>query len=295
MKKSLLSLIIICFLLLLGSVSVFAWDIPGVTVPFDPANYYSPTTISIPDSAPSIFALRDLARQGFQVQDVQNNAKSIIKNIKSLTEMMNQITSLTNQVKNMMKFSSDGLSAHNNGIDTVLQNVSDVRQSFQGLASDRADMNQVWSGGFRQVDGPPTERLTVLAEMNKEKELLQALEKTNKDGMAIAKFIATQQDEIQLLEESLSKLEGVNGEVENKQIQGQIDSIRVTLAIKKNQLFDNLVALKSVNDRTKIDQEIKDNINTKEGAAFGVNDPYHPDAHDQQVFTRPTGQGLIRF
>lgn len=43
--------------------------IPGVDEPFDPGNYYSPTSISWADSAPSPFALRDLARNGNQVID----------------------------------------------------------------------------------------------------------------------------------------------------------------------------------------------------------------------------------
>ena len=34
--------------------------IPGVDIPYDPANYYSSVGVSIPDSAPSIFTLREL-------------------------------------------------------------------------------------------------------------------------------------------------------------------------------------------------------------------------------------------
>lgn len=34
------------------SISIAFAGIPGITEPFDPPNYYSPTSVSIPDSAP---------------------------------------------------------------------------------------------------------------------------------------------------------------------------------------------------------------------------------------------------
>ena len=58
--------------------TAYAWSIPGVTEPFDPPNYYSPTSISWPDSAPSPFALRDLAAQGGMVYDYTRHIKSIL-------------------------------------------------------------------------------------------------------------------------------------------------------------------------------------------------------------------------
>ena len=58
--------------------TAYAWSIPGVTEPFDPPNYYSPTSISWPDSAPSPFALRDLAAQGGMVYDYTRHIKSAL-------------------------------------------------------------------------------------------------------------------------------------------------------------------------------------------------------------------------
>ena len=60
------------------SISIAFAGIPGITEPFDPPNYYSPTSVSIPDSAPSPFALKDLAAQGYKVHDVINSKKDII-------------------------------------------------------------------------------------------------------------------------------------------------------------------------------------------------------------------------
>ena len=56
--------------LLAGSVrGGWAHIIPGVDRPFDSPNYYSLTSISYPDSAPSPFTLRDMAAQGGNVYD----------------------------------------------------------------------------------------------------------------------------------------------------------------------------------------------------------------------------------
>ena len=70
---------VLSFGITVPSLSVaYAWSIPGVTRPFDPPNYYSPTSISWPDSAPSPFALRDLAAQGGMVYDYTRHIKSIL-------------------------------------------------------------------------------------------------------------------------------------------------------------------------------------------------------------------------
>ena len=50
-----------CGGLLVGASFAYAFvPIPGVDIPYDPANYYSTVGVSIPDSAPSIFTLREL-------------------------------------------------------------------------------------------------------------------------------------------------------------------------------------------------------------------------------------------
>ena len=65
--------------LLAGSIHfASARVIPGVDRPYDPAAYYSPTAISYADSRPSVFALRDLARQGGSVYDPIREAKEIL-------------------------------------------------------------------------------------------------------------------------------------------------------------------------------------------------------------------------
>lgn len=72
---------------------IYAHIIPGVDRPFDPANYYSLDTISAADSAPSAFALRDLAAQGGQVYDYSRH----IKSIEAAKQFLSQLSILLEQ------------------------------------------------------------------------------------------------------------------------------------------------------------------------------------------------------
>ena len=80
-----------CSLILVPGISR-AEVIPGVDEPFDPPNYYSPYSVSIPDSAPSVFTMRDLARQGGEVFDFFKHIRDQLKTVRtiyySLVEML---------------------------------------------------------------------------------------------------------------------------------------------------------------------------------------------------------------
>lgn len=80
--------------------------IPGITEPYDPPNYYSPTSVSVPDSEPSPFALTDLARQDYQVHDVTNSKKDIISTIKTYIDLLQNTLVLTTQTDDL-RHSSD--------------------------------------------------------------------------------------------------------------------------------------------------------------------------------------------
>lgn len=294
MKKKVLVGGIVGFFMM-GSITVFAWVIPGVTIPFDSANYYNPLTISIADSAPSIFTMRNLAGNGFQVQDVKSNSQSIVSQIKTLIEMINQITSLTNDIKDLTGMSGQGFLTHYNTVDGILKNVNDTRQAYTGLMSANSSMDGDWNTKFRSTDNFPTKPVTITEKQQKDKDLLVVVEATYKDAMATAKMAGDSQAEIKALEDALNCLSSVSGEVENAQVKTQIDSIMATLAVKRNLLISNLVAVKATMRKMEMDREIKDREAVKEGAAFGVNDPYHPTSYDEKKFTRPKGQGMINF
>lgn len=70
----------------------YAKTIPGWDEPYDITNYYSLTTISIPDSTPSPFAMMDLESQGGNVYDYTRHIKSIL-----FAERFNNILEVTTE------------------------------------------------------------------------------------------------------------------------------------------------------------------------------------------------------
>lgn len=99
--KKIFKLITISAASLVFIVPVAFAGIPGITEPYDPPNYYSPTSVSVPDSEPSPFALTDLARQGYQVHDVTNSKKDIISTIKTYIDLLQNTLVLTTQTDDL--------------------------------------------------------------------------------------------------------------------------------------------------------------------------------------------------
>jgi hypothetical protein len=156
-------------------------------------------------------------------------------------------------------------------------------------------MNNAWESEFQQIDDFSFDRLGVLERMNKDKEQLEILETTYKDAMLASKVAGDQEKEVALLEDALARLENVSGTKDGLQVKAQIESIKSELLIKKNVLLTNLFGLKAIEGKVKLDQIAKDRETTKEGAAFGVCDPYHLGSYEKKAYERPTGQGMIDF
>ena len=106
--------------------AIYAWEIPGYTIPYDPPNYYNPTTVSIPDSKPSYFTMMDLERQQGSVYDYTRHMKEII---------------VGNNYSTWINFLADQL-----GIEALqMKHVSD-NQKEKVLSSYTESMNQILHG-----------------------------------------------------------------------------------------------------------------------------------------------------
>ena len=89
--KNFIGLGMVLGVLALGCVPVFAYDVPGVTRPINPSLYYAPSpVVSVADSTNTPFTMKDLASNGYQVNDASRSSQTVIANIKSATEMVNQ-------------------------------------------------------------------------------------------------------------------------------------------------------------------------------------------------------------
>lgn len=113
-----------------GVMSVtFAEIIPGVDEPFDPTAYYSPTAISWADSAPSPFALRDLASNGGQVYDYTRHIKSIL-----FGDTFEKILGVEGDKTKLEKKNTDNWSEH-----SISSTISRTLSILKGMGGEHRD------------------------------------------------------------------------------------------------------------------------------------------------------------
>ena len=104
--------------------------IPGVDIPYDPTAYYSPTAISWADSAPSRYALDDLAGAGGQVYDYVRHMKSILAN-----EKLMEILGIEKDKSDIEKKNTDNWINH--GMSTRIQQTLDVINKLGNTQKDK--------------------------------------------------------------------------------------------------------------------------------------------------------------
>ena len=109
----------------------YAWSIPGVTEPYDPPNYYSPTSISWPDSAPSPFALKDLAANGGNVYDYTRHIKSILYGTKFVSWLEKLTAKLGIEEENARKLPEESRK----------QGMKDIKILYHSMAENRTNID----------------------------------------------------------------------------------------------------------------------------------------------------------
>lgn len=96
--------------------------VAGVDYPFDEANYWTLTTISVPDSAPSTYTLRDLASQGGQVYDYTRHIKSILYGDKFLDIFTQVASKLGLKITKFNPLGADGSGKMHSRLQNLLAN-----------------------------------------------------------------------------------------------------------------------------------------------------------------------------
>lgn len=117
----------------------FAEVIPGVDEPYDPTAYYSPTAISWADSAPSEFALDDLAANGGSVYDYTRHIKSLI-----FGERFKDILSVESDKTKQEELNTKNWSE--SSVSSTLASIINLLKSFGGEHMDK--YGNVTGGGY---------------------------------------------------------------------------------------------------------------------------------------------------
>lgn len=266
------------------SISIAFAGIPGITEPFDPPNYYSPTSVSIPDSAPSPFALKDLAAQGYKVHDVINSKKDIISTIKTYIDMLQNIT-LFDTKSNDLKHSNDT----NEDIPVLFSDIQDRINYTEDINLQDID-NMLYNSSTIIASNPYKQKNISL------KDKYNYLNKIYATTLSYAKNDLNSYDERkQALLKTIQSLNSIETTMQAQEKNSEIDTLRYIEEKYRQQLVYELTVLKIAKLKDTEDSTLREKITTQNILNMQVEDPYNPSDYYKENYTKPKSIGFVDF
>lgn len=276
--------LLIILTILLLSISIAFAGIPGITEPFDPPNYYSPTSVSIPDSAPSPFALKDLAAQGYKVHDVINSKKDIISTIKTYIDMLQNIT-LFDTKSNDLKHSNDT----NEDIPVLFSDIQDRTNYTEDIDLQDID-NMLYNSSTIIASNPYKQKNISLTDK------YNYLNKIYATTLSYAKNDLNSYDERkQALLKTIQSLNSIETTMQAQEKNTEIDTLRYIEEKYRQQLIYELTVLKIAKLKDAEDNVLREKITTQNILNMQVEDPYNPSDYYKENYTQPKAIGFVDF
>lgn len=274
-----------CLLLSVGyTMALASWhDIPGVTRPYDPPNYYSETSVSYADS-PSPFAMMDLARNGFQVKDVTRGIKNALSDIKTYAQALVTEQLVQNKIKNMTGLPQSTTVKTQENIKSILAQTEKINKS-----NTIEDVDTQTLFRTSQTVGDPTLSFSG----DNQKKYLNNVYLNMTDA---AKLNMEDADErAAAIQEILNNSNNAEGKLAAKEANTQIIALYAAEIARRNALLSNYAALEGVHERAEHDQQLQAAQVAKNAFTFRVADPYNPENTDKKAYTKPQGNGFVNF
>ena len=270
--------------ILLLSISIAFAGIPGITKPFDPPNYYSPTSVSIPDSAPSPFALKDLAAQGYKVHDVINSKKDIISTIKTYIDILQNIT-LFDTKSNDLKHSNDT----NEDIPVLFSDIQDRINYTEDINLQDID-NMLYNSSTIIASNPYKQKNISL------KDKYNYLNKIYATTLSYAKNDLNSYDERkQSSIKTIQSLNSIETTMQAQEKNSEIDTLRYIEEKYRQQLIYELTVLKIAKLKDTEDSTLREKITTQNILNMQVEDPYKTSDYYKENYTKPKAIGFVDF
>ena len=272
--------------MLTGGIGVTsAWHhIPGVTEPFDPPNYYNPLTVSIPDSAPSPFALRDLAEQGGTVYDMTRDIKSVLYGEKFLNILTTIVEKLGIAKIDHQSVSSDLLAEGTNHTQEMQDRGYEVAQIEEWKRVEQSPL-------FHRFDEKEEKYNAPRDSMGQWRVLADAYTAYAK-GAQLA--ISDHAESDAVMQKLLDALAHAQGEKEIRQIGAQIEALNATEDAKRTALLAALTELKATKQREETDRALEHQRQV-ERAKVIVADPFDKEAVKASGYERRKPLGFVPF
>ena len=250
--------------------------------PYDPANYYSMTSISYADSAPSPFALKDLARQGGNVYDYARHMKAILatQNMESWLSTAMERFGIT--VKNMNPLD-------NSILTTVQRNLASLNADTNSSSLGDKTMDFWKSKIFRSDEGYEDENTFKAQEQYQAAAEIYKLYGNNAKG-----FIDTASSEQANIAAIMEASNNAEGEMQADQAKADAMAMVEAETVRRNTLLGNLASIKAVEGKIKQNEDLAFRRQVQ-AAQISVEDPYHRTARSQKLYEKSEPKGFVRF
>ena len=278
-----LSVLCVCCIGGIGAYKVgFAHVVPGVDEPYDPANYYSMTSISYADSAPSPFALKDLARQGGNVYDYARHMKAIMatQNMESWLSTAMERFGIT--VKNMNPLD-------NSILTTVQRNLASLNSDANSRSLGERTMDFWKSRIFRNDEGYEDENTFKAQEQYQAAAEIYKIYGDNAKG-----FIDTASSEQANIAAIVEAGNNAEGEMQADQAKADAMAMVEAETVRRNKLLGNLASIKAVEGKIRQNEDLAFRRQVQ-AAQISIEDPYHRTARSEKLYEKSEPKGFMRF
>lgn len=258
--------------------NALAWSIPGVTRPYDPPAYYSPTDISWRDSKPSIFTMLDLARQGGMVHDYTEEKQDTQKDLKTTIEQLRRLDELWNEIKNLTPAAWDGF------LQSLAEpQVSSKDQAVFARAEDETALLFITDSNGSDLKKTEENKLRYLDTMYRS--ILAYNQESSQSYMARTGILA----------KSLAVSASAEGQLAALQAQAGLEGSQAAENLQRNRLLGLQNTLLAVREQARIDETVRIQAQNRRNLYMQFASPYAQNASDKAVFTKPKAPGMPDF
>ena len=279
-----LGVLSVCFVAGIGAYGVgFARTIPGVDEPFDPVNYYSMTSISYVDSAPSPFALKDLARQKGNVYDYARHMKAIQATQNMENWLATALERFGIKVKNITPLDNSILA-------TVQRNIASLNGDTESSSLGEKTLDFWKNQIFRSADGEYVDESTY----KPEEQYRAAAEIYKLYGDNAKGFIDTAANERANINAIMEASNNAQGEMQADQAKADAMAMVEAETARRNTLLGNLASIKAVEGKIKQNEDLAFQRQVQ-AAQITIEDPYHRTERSKKLYEKSEPKGFVRF
>lgn len=270
-------------LVIVGGSAVYARTVPGWDEPWDPPNYYSPTSISWADTNNPSFFYRDLGWQGGSVLDPKRLAQWVTTVSQCVSWLSNAENILELKIINSLPISAD--------IFNKDQQMLKKTQTITAEAYKRSQGQGIFgSEDFRKSNRWNEDECEYSADKQ-----AQAVENaTAKIAETSAAAIADTEEINRQLDALLQQAAEAKGERELAQINMQIQALKEAIWARRNALITNFANMNSITETVKNNKLLNDSRQIRE-AKLNIQDPYNRSEHQEKLVPKPEPIGFVKF